>query len=158
MDPLKFAELLPGYESNFKVISLDETVNATNFEPFSDAVFESGINLTDGYHYGSYQFYQANSETNQYKFINYLNLTSRDAAQLWPQYMYESILKVATDDPEFEYKVRSTPYPIQSSVEEFEEGLDIGTIITFMAVGFPIILAVIISNMVQERITMLKHF
>ena len=32
-------------------------------------------------------------------------MTAPDASILFPQFMYESILKVATDDPDFEFKV-----------------------------------------------------
>ena len=39
-------------------------------------------------------------------------MTSPDASVLFPQFMYEAILRVANDDPQFEYKVRSTPYPV----------------------------------------------
>ena len=39
-------------------------------------------------------------------------MTSPDASILFPQFMYEAILKVATDDPDFEFKVKSTAYPV----------------------------------------------
>ena len=39
-------------------------------------------------------------------------MTSNGASTLFPQFMYESILKVANDDKDFEYKVRSTAYPV----------------------------------------------
>ena len=73
------------------------------------------------YHYGSYEIFEADKESQAYKFISYVNLTSQDSAQLWPQFMYESILKVATDDPEFEFKVRSSGYPIQRDLDELED-------------------------------------
>ena len=44
-------------------------------------------------------------------------MTSQDASVLFPQFMYESILKVATDDPAFEFKVRSTAYPVIRDAE-----------------------------------------
>ena len=72
--------------------------------------------------------------------------------------MYESILKVATDDPEFEFKVRSSGYPIQRDLNNLEKTQDVGTIITFCAVAFPMILAVIITEIVSERVSLSKHF
>ena len=41
-------------------------------------------------------------------------MTSPDVSVLFPQFMYESILKVANDDPEFEFKLKVTPYPLLS--------------------------------------------
>lgn len=87
-----------------------------------------------------------------------MNLTSRDVAQLYPQFMYESILKTATEDPDFEFKVRSTPYPIAAEVNEFEQSLDIGTIVFFAAISLPIMLTVIVGAIVSERSTMHKHY
>jgi hypothetical protein len=34
--------------------------------------------------------------------------------------MYESILKVATEDPEFEFKVRTSGYPIIGDLDRLE--------------------------------------
>ena len=45
--------------------------------------------------------------------MSYVNLTSQDAAGLFPQFMYESILQTAIEDPEFEFKTRATPYALQ---------------------------------------------
>jgi len=51
--------------------------------------------------YGSYQTFSANKADQHYKFVSHLNLTAEDAPGLFPQYMYESILKQATDNDEF---------------------------------------------------------
>jgi len=66
--------------------------------------------------YGSYEIFQADRKNQSYKFVSYVNLTSSDSVALFPQYMYESILKVATDDPNFEFKTRSTPYPLTHEI------------------------------------------
>lgn len=62
--------------------------------------------------YGSYLFYQLNRKTNQYKFITFANTTDTHSAITFPAFMYEAILKTAVKDPEFEFKVRTTPYPL----------------------------------------------
>jgi ATP-binding cassette subfamily A (ABC1) protein 3 len=72
--------------------------------------------------------------------------------------MYESILKVATEDPEFEFKVRTSGYPIIGDLDRLEQTRDIGTIITFCAIAFPVFLAVVVTELVTERVTLLKHF
>jgi hypothetical protein len=53
------------------------------------------------YMYGAYQVYEADNETQQYKFTSFVNTTSQDATALYPQFMYEAILKAATGDPNF---------------------------------------------------------
>lgn len=40
--------------------------------------------------------FQADSVKHEYKFVSYVNLTSPAAVSIFPQFMYESILKVAT--------------------------------------------------------------
>jgi hypothetical protein len=45
------------------------------------------------YSYGSYFIYEANNSTKQFKVASLLNLTSQDATALYPQFMYESILR-----------------------------------------------------------------
>jgi len=50
--------------------------------------------------------YEADLDTQQYKFMSFVNLTSSDASGLYPQFMYESILKVATQDENFKFKTR----------------------------------------------------
>ena len=46
--------------------------------------------------YGAYQFYEADREKHQYKFYSFMNMTCKDCPVLYPQFMYDSILKVAT--------------------------------------------------------------
>jgi hypothetical protein len=60
--------------------------------------------------------YEANRETQQYKFYAFNNSTFGEGSVLYPQFMYESILKVATGDDDFEFKVRNTPMPITNAV------------------------------------------
>jgi len=63
------------------------------------------------YFYSGYQFYEVDPRKNQYKFYNFLNMTNQDAGGLYPQFMYEAILKMATKDRDFKFKTRNTPYP-----------------------------------------------
>lgn len=55
------------------------------------------------YRYGSYAVYKANKDTQTYQINSYMNLTSQDAAGLWPQFMYESVLKTATGKDNFTF-------------------------------------------------------
>ena len=72
--------------------------------------------------------------------------------------MYESILKVATDDPEFEFKVRSSGYPLSLDIQNVEDTQEIGTVITFCALAFPVIIVYFALSVIDERVSMLKQF
>jgi len=76
---------------------------------------------------------------------------------LYPQFMYESILKTATGDPEFEFKTRSTPYPVNKELQRQSDTSDAGSIIFFTAISYAIILTTTVSYLVVERVSMQKH-
>ena len=71
--------------------------------------------------------------------------------------MYESILKVATDDPEFEFKTRSTPFPITYEIRRRVATSDAGAVIFFASIAYSIVITVTISYLVVERVSQLKH-
>jgi len=71
--------------------------------------------------------------------------------------MYESILKVATGDPEFEFKVRNTPYPLTHEVKYYIRTADTGAVIFFTAIAYSVMITNTISYLVIERLSMLKH-
>ena len=74
-------ENLPKYEEAYDVYYTNETFNQTTFSNYSQAVYDFAMeNVTsEPYSYGSYEIFQANRENQTYKFINYVNLTSRDS-------------------------------------------------------------------------------
>ena len=100
--PSIFAENLPDYENAWEVRYREEDAGEF-FDEFADAVYDNGVenSLKEPYMYGSYEFFQANKTSQTYKFVSYVNLTSYASVALFPSFMYESILKVATDDPEW---------------------------------------------------------
>ena len=71
--------------------------------------------------------------------------------------MYDSILKIATGDPEFEFKTKSITYPKNQLMKKFLATSDASTIIFFTSISYSIIITVIMSYLVVERITQLKH-
>lgn len=71
--------------------------------------------------------------------------------------MYESILKVANDDPGFEFKTRVTPYPLTNEIEKRVKTADAGSIIFFSAISYSIVITVTVSYLVVERVSQLKH-
>ena len=116
---------------------------------------DNGAN--EPYIYGSYEMFQADSVNHEYKFITYVNMTSPAGVVTFPAFMYESILKVATEDPEFEFRTRSTPYPPTYEMKRRIATSDAGAIIFFSAIAYSIVITVTISYLVVERASQLKH-
>ena len=109
------------------------------------------------YMYGSYEIFEANRQTQSYKFASYVNMTSSASSILFPQFMYESILKTATGDPEFEFKTRSTGYPVNYELKRRSATGDAGSIIFFSAIAYSIVITIMVSYLVVERVSQLKH-
>ena len=86
-----------------------------------------------------------------------MNLTSTGSAAIFPAFMYDAILKTATDDPEFEFNVRSTPYPLTNEIKKRVKTGDAGTVIFFSAISYSIVITITISYLVVERVSQLKH-
>jgi hypothetical protein len=90
-------------------------------------------------------------------FYSYVNMTQTEGVSLYPQFMYESILKIAMDDPNFKYKVRNTPYPTTNKVLDRKVN-GIALAISFLlATTFCLMLATIMGQIVHERVSGLKH-
>jgi len=109
------------------------------------------------YRYGSYNIYQANRITNQYNFVNYINVTSQDVTMLYPQYMYQAILRVGLDDPDFNFEVTSTPYPIYQKFKDIEEAASAYDFVFMTAIALALIPCVMVQFILQEREFHLKH-
>ena len=152
LSPLIFAENLPDYESSFDVKWRSEDRGET-FDDFGEAVFEMGIEqgAKEPYMYGSYEMFQADSVNHDYKFVSYVNLTSPAGVTTFSNFMYESILKVATEDPEFEFRTRSSPFPLTYEIKRRVATSDAGSIIFFAAIAYSIVITVTISYLVVER-------
>lgn len=147
-----FGENLPDAD-NFNVKYIDEQKDS---DEFNILISESAREYPP-YSYGSYQIYEADPDSKQYQFISYVNLTSQDSSALFPQFMYESILKEATNDPEFSFKVRNTPYPPVSSYIENWQAINSSLIVFVTAIGYSVSITAIVSYLVVERRDGLKH-
>lgn len=119
---------------------------------------ESGGNDTVfPYRYGSYFVYEANNQTKQFKLATFLNATSQDGVALFPQFMYESVLKVAGGNPSLNYTVTSVPWPKNSRQRATEEAAS-GIFVNFVVgVAFSLIPASIVSRLVSAKEKGLYH-
>jgi len=71
--------------------------------------------------------------------------------------MYESILKTATKNPDFRYKVRSTPYPLTDFWKVRFIVTDASSVVFMTSIAFSMIITAVISYIVVERVNGLKH-
>jgi hypothetical protein len=71
--------------------------------------------------------------------------------------MYESILKVATGDPDFKFKLRSTTYPPTYEFLYRTEAVGAGIIIFVTAIAYSVMITSVVSYLVVERKEGLKH-
>ena len=54
----------------------------------------------------------------QFKVATFVNITSQDVTALYPQFMYEAILKKATGNSDFKFKVVTSPFPVTQKLRE----------------------------------------
>jgi hypothetical protein len=71
--------------------------------------------------------------------------------------MYESILRVATNDPSFKFNLRSTPFPPTYEIKFRMKTFSAGIIVFMTGIGFSVLITSIVSYLVVERIEGLKH-
>ena len=109
------------------------------------------------YRYGSYFVYEANNKTKQFKVATFVNTTSQDSVALFPQFMYQSLLKTATGNPDLRFEVTSVPFAHSTRQRDKEEEAS-GIFVTFViGIGFSLIPASIVTRLVSEKERGLFH-
>lgn len=66
--------------------------------------------------------------------------------------MYESILKVATNNSDFRYKLRSTPYPLTDLIKIRFIAADASSVVFMSSIAFSMIITAVVSYLVVERV------
>ena len=129
------------------------------FEQYDDFVYYYGqAHVREmPYFYSAYSMYEADITRHIYKFYTFVNMTNSEAVAVYPQAMYESILRVALNDTEFEYKIRNTPYPISQAVKDRKRVGNSIAIIFMTAVSFSMLVTSIVGHVVTERVEGFKH-
>ena len=79
------------------------------------------------------------------------------ATVLFPQLMYESILRVATNDSAFRFSVTNTPYPLLYEKLKPTVELDINIAVFAMGLAYAVVLLQIVGHLVSERSSGLQH-
>jgi hypothetical protein len=132
---------------------------AKYFKKFGDVLYDTrAYNKTTAdeeevfpYRVGSYYFYEANNKTKQFKVATFMNLTSQDVMALYPQFLYESILKTATGRDDLKLSVTTTPFPLVKTQRDREDSAS-GIFVCFVVgVGLALIPASIVSRVCHEK-------
>jgi len=76
---------------------------------------------------------------------------------LYPQFIYESVLKVATGNPNFEFSVTTQPYPVLYVFKERALATNAFNFAFMVGIGLSLIPTVIVSFILKEREENLKH-
>ena len=151
----EIAAMLPNATSAFEVYYNYDNLT---YIDFYTAVYEA---RNDGkafpYRYGSYQIYRANKASNLYESINYLNVTSQDVSALYPHYLYNAFLRVATDQPDLEFELTTTPMPIYQMFKDQEEAARATDFAFMVAISLALVPCVMIQFILNERENALKH-
>ena len=154
-------EDLPGGEDTdtFQIEWWDNRNQTASMYDFGDRLYEKGLEIgkEPPYMYGAYQMYKADDVNQQYQLISWLNLTSQDAAGLYPVFAYEAILKTATRNIDFKLKFRSTPYPPTDMVRSSLKVTSTNTIVFVSAIAYSMMIVAVVSYLVVERTNGLKH-
>jgi ATP-binding cassette subfamily A (ABC1) protein 3 len=125
--------------------------NVDSIEEFDEYLFEERD--TDPYRMGSYYISSVDEDNHQYKFVVFHNLTAYQALPTYYQLMSSSILK--SIDPDIEINVYNHPLPPTAEMDTVGGDGFIASVI--FALGFAFIPAGIITTIVKDKETSVKH-
>lgn len=87
-----------------------------------------------------------------------LNATSQDVVVMYPQFMFESILKTASGNPHLNVSLTSVPFKINPKKQQDEREDANGIYVAFViGIAFSLVPASIITRLVGERENGLYH-
>lgn len=107
--------------------------------------------------YGSYQIYKADANTMQFYINSYINTTSQDATAAFPQFMYQSVLKTASGNPNFNFTVVNSPFPVLAVFKQRSKIANAFDFNFMVAVAIGLIATVIMTFILKEKEGKLKQ-
>ena len=76
---------------------------------------------------------------------------------MYPQYLYQAILKVATGDDDFTFDVTTQPFPIYQAFKDREEAASAYDFVFMTAIALALVPCVMVQFILNERELQLKH-
>ena len=107
--------------------------------------------------YGAYYLYELNNSTKQFKVGTLVNTTQSDSAALYTQFMYESIIKLATGDNKLKFTVVNSPWPIPEVLKEREKAASSIFLVFVITISYALMQASSVAFVCHEKERKLKH-
>lgn len=126
-------------------------------ELLDDLVLQNSYKTPSKYSYGSFMIHTMDTLNNEYKVATFVNTTSQDATGIYPGFLYEAVLRVALDEPDFKFKIKSHPHPIPEVLRDREGAFDAISLSFMIAIAFAMVPSSVISYLLSEKATGLKH-
>lgn len=100
VNPVDIYNNLPNVTEGFWNVSWS---SSSNYSEFYQDTYNQIDNMTSDMpnRMTSYYIYKADKTNQHYQFSSFLNLTSAGVTAFYPQFMYEALIKTATDNSNF---------------------------------------------------------
>jgi hypothetical protein len=72
--------------------------------------------------------------------------------------MYEAILREATGNNDLQFNLKIRPYPIVAGSEAKTQTINMSIIAFMLGIAYSLMVSLIAANVVDERVSLLKHF
>ena len=110
------------------------------------------------YRYGSYFMHTADNSSKMFKFATYVNTTSQDSSAFLPHFMYQSILKAATGNPNLDFVIENAPFPLTKK-DKFENSDFYASIFVSFAAGLSLSILPfqVVGRLVKDKEHGFKH-
>jgi ATP-binding cassette, subfamily A (ABC1), member 3 len=95
--------------------------------------------------------------TKQFKVGTFVNSTSQDSAAFYPQYMYESVLQLATGNDHLHFNVHITPWPITFKLRRQQQTASSIFAVFVLAIAFSLLPSSMIAFICHEKERNQRH-
>jgi ATP-binding cassette subfamily A (ABC1) protein 3 len=152
------SKLTPSSDFETTLVTVSGASNTAKLQNFDDQCYTASKNdPIEPYRYANYYFETINQGTQTYHVVSFANITSQEATVAVPHFIYQAILKYATNNDGFIYEMINDPMPVTQKFKDREQagnGIFMGFV---MSIAFALIPTSIISFIVHERENSLVH-
>ena len=154
-------KVIKGYDKSFTNFKI-EKINMNNTE--EEFSFNSIIDFWNGVseknysnNYGSYYCISFDEKYHQYAILTTINPISRQAPIIYPNYIFQNIIKYISKKENLEINFINYPLPIPNYKKKNFEERNYVTLVFFISIAFTLIPANFITIIIKERETNTKH-
>jgi len=111
----------------------------------------------DPYRYGSLFIKTLDTKAKLYEYVIFCNISSQDSAGAFVGIFTQSVMRIATGNPNFKIKFANSPLPLSYEVRNREDAKNGNMVTNALVISFALLPASIVSFIVREREDSLKH-